>query len=421
MIKTFQVDYVRAVLEYGLSMNNRETMFNDNDIRLISFFEHLASDDEVNRYVETYNDLISQQNRQHEIGVGIVGITSIPEITNIRSAYISPFGWSCIIRSTLENRDKMIESIYNVFENLKGRKIDIAELKSGKLVCVGTMFSDIDTETNSPMIKANDYIGVVSKESIFDTFSDKFRALLYGYTESMPTTPVIKLENEDYLYCDFEGKLTRVICRKVEDTFVFSIDETFEREEYKKYKLAISFDDATMEQPYTLDSNEYCEISFNGQATLCDHNVRLNKDIVRTAIKRLEIKGTTPHIYNDEYTWLETLENDSDLATNQITEQLRSNFFKQSSHTDSINPTIQFTFVLDENIELLNNLYNYARYGECSIDTITPNIEYELVELKSYWGNFVEKVKVAKLNNNIGVNTNENGTITLTLTFSIER
>ena len=54
MIKTFQIDFIRAIVDHKLSLNDGETYFGLPNIANFSFYEHLERDEEVDRYVEKW-------------------------------------------------------------------------------------------------------------------------------------------------------------------------------------------------------------------------------------------------------------------------------------------------------------------------------------------------------------------------------
>ena len=136
----FPIDYVRGALEFALFKNRDSTeYFSDDDIKFFTFYEHLASEDEVNRYVETYKQLVEQQNKTGLIGSGIISATSTTSIVNNKQVFACTFEWTCTIRCPIGDRDKMLGTLYKVFEELRGRKTDIACLDNGKLQAVGTI------------------------------------------------------------------------------------------------------------------------------------------------------------------------------------------------------------------------------------------------------------------------------------------
>ena len=70
----------------------------------------------------------NQQNKAQLIGNGIITLPDNPTYTNLYSAMIIPMTWACSIRLQIKNRDQMIYTINNLTDQLKGQKVDIAEL-----------------------------------------------------------------------------------------------------------------------------------------------------------------------------------------------------------------------------------------------------------------------------------------------------
>ena len=132
MIKTFPINFVQAALEQTLLMahiSNPDFFGGKRQISLSSFYQQLKNQDEVDRFVEQFQDLLEQQNRLDLIGNGILLSPENPTITNLYSCLIIPMTYNCAIRCQLSNRDQMLETINNLIEELKGAKCDIAQLK----------------------------------------------------------------------------------------------------------------------------------------------------------------------------------------------------------------------------------------------------------------------------------------------------
>lgn len=415
MIKVFGIDYVREALTNKLASFSSD-FFTDEDIVIYSFYEHLISNEEVQRYVEKYRDISNIQNRDELVGFGIIAVSDTPTITNIRSAFISPFEWACNVRTKLENRDKVLATCYELIDTLKGRKVDIAQLNTGKLQVVGT----IDNE-----IKNYDFIGEVESA----TFSNDIKALITSIKANGTTIEATGLE---YLYAECNGVLK--LYKLVETNWVEEVGALSEHTSFEKYKVDLGFDDVKCTEPYTLNSQAYCDITFGGTATIVNASIRQGNDMVKLFIgKNYVITGdsTTFDFKVDNkivYTELEPLELSSGNNSNNITNQLRSNFFKSSSHTDSIALTLQYSFICDMGIDLIKNWFDYARYGECNLGSnntiqstsITPNIVYSIKELWSSWGEVEVKTIKTKIVNDINIENTESDTMSMTITMQIQ-
>ena len=80
MIKTFQIDFIRAIVDYKFSFNDGEEYFGLENIANYSFYEHLERDEEVDRYVKTFRELTEQQNRTIYNGFGIFATNDNPQL-----------------------------------------------------------------------------------------------------------------------------------------------------------------------------------------------------------------------------------------------------------------------------------------------------------------------------------------------------
>ena len=114
------VNYAPQILNMGTDISYSQYQkilalsteyFSDDDIKFFTFYEHLASEDEVNRYVETYKQLVEQQNKTGLIGSGIISATSTTSIVNNKQVFACTFEWTCTIRCPIGDRDKMLGTL----------------------------------------------------------------------------------------------------------------------------------------------------------------------------------------------------------------------------------------------------------------------------------------------------------------------
>ena len=176
MIYCFPIEFIRIALLQTLEKNHiaRTNLFGgDNQINLFSFYEQVKSQAEVDRFTEMYRDLVEQQNRSNLIGNGVLLSPENPTITNLYSCLIIPMTWTCSIRTRLENRDQMLETINALIEELKGSKCDIAQLEckvDNKSIYVPFVVGTIGHNEGQPSINSGDYIGDNSSGLSIDTF-----------------------------------------------------------------------------------------------------------------------------------------------------------------------------------------------------------------------------------------------------------
>lgn len=437
MLKSFPIDFIRQVIEQTLleeKIKYPNSFFGgSNEVKLFSFYEQLQKDDEVDRYVKIYRDLTNQQNRTGIIMNGTLIAPENPTITNIHQCLIIPMSFTCAFRVKLGDRDRALDTINHLFDVLKGRKRDIAELDTGSLFMVGTIGNRID---GSPSILKGDYIGsFVSENPTSATILSQLQQYnsQYGVANG--------LEFGDYVY--FKGGNKLKVAIKEEEviadvpTTVYNVieddgehkDVIFppEHSSFEQYKISISFDSLRCDEPRNLNSDEYCVISFGGSATLVSASVFLGNDLTKLNIKRKLIKASTDISITDSDHWLEPMELPSGISADTQVNQLLSNKFITNTHTDSLTISLQYTFILDISKSLLRQWFEYARYGRQANGTtitytqgITPNMIYEILEFWSYWGNIYKYTFNAKIIESIDMENTESDALTLTIPFQIQ-
>ena len=206
MIKGFPIEFIRVALEQTLLKNhidNPNLVGGRNQIEIHSFYEQLKTQEEVDRFVKTFRDLTEQQNRMGLIANGILMSPDNPTITNLYTSMIIPMTWACSLRVKLSDRDLMLETINELIEELKGSKVDIAELKcrddQGRAIYVPFAVGTIGHIEGTPYIKCGDYIGDFNSST--PTNADiKTRLSTFGAI-GLGTN----LTNNEYLYLGANG------------------------------------------------------------------------------------------------------------------------------------------------------------------------------------------------------------------------
>lgn len=535
MIKTFPIEYVRQTLVqtlYEQHLLNPKYFGGNDQISISSFYQQLKNKDDVDRFVETFIDLSKQQNRLGLIGNGIILAPENPTITNLYSSLIIPMEWTCSMRVRLENRDQMLETINNVIKELKGRKVDMAQLncvdENGNQYSQPFMVGTIGENDNAPQLENGNYIGEIENASDIDQIFDNLRekgviveknTQYYLYCEhdsklrvvgaydgsensTHSTSNTILVDNRTiakYIYLDYviesESEIDTIKSKidiygdqhvvlenvpyTIENMTVATIDgqertalyvyyhlekdlqdyvtnysgfglitsawlndDTYELLEndgtitdilfpqehtsFDKYVLSMSFDSLRCDTPKTLNSKEYCEISFGGSSTLVNKGVRVGNDLLKIAITKYLIPSETPvkfyEMENNPTYWLEPLEMPSGSNANTNPIQRMSNKFINNSHTNALALSLQYTFIVDFNNELLEQLFYYARYGTqgLSADKISPNIIYKINEIWCSWGEYVNQEIQAKIVENIDIENTESDTLTISMTFQLQ-
>lgn len=433
MLKTFPIEFIRQAIEQTLAIAHKDNvnLFGGKEqINITSFYEQLKNQDEVDRFVETYRDIADQQNRTGLIGNGVILSPENPTITNLYSSLIIPFSWTCSIRCTLANRDQMLITINNLISELKGRKCDIAQLdcidENGHICAKPFVVGTIGENDGAPILENGVYIGELENAIQLET------KLIERYQQNGVN---ISTSNYSWLYCENNGLLKVVAIENGDtDTAQFLVDDgTYddiifpqEHTNFEKFKLSMSFDSLRCDEPRTLNSEEYCEISFGGSCTLVSDKVALGNDLIKIGVIRKQIKAETPITYtNQTIQYLEPLEMPSGNSANTQLNQLVSNKFKTNSHTDGIGLNIQYSFIADFNIDLIKWWFDYARYGNIENDSdnkplISPNIIYEISEFWSSWGIVKNKKYLGKIVDNIDIENTESDTLTLGITMQVQ-
>ena len=439
MIHGFPIDFIRQALEQTLLEQHKSNpdLFGGKDqVNIFSLYEQLAKGDDVDRYVENLREIADQQNKTDLILNGVLLAPTNPTITNLYSCTNIPMEWVCSLRCTLANRDQALGTLNNLIEELKGSKVDIAELKcvsekygtAYKPFVVGT----IGHNEGEPQLKIGDYIGdfdlatdipyrldALAEQGLYNQGQPNEGDWYYAgeLKENGETLRVAYFDGETWVFLEDDGTYPEIIFPP-------------EHADFKKYKLSMSCEAIRCDEPYTLNGEEYVKISFGGSATLTNYSVLFGNDLVKVCIEKYGIKLKTGDIvYNptNKY-WLEPLEMPSSNDPNTRINQLVSNNFKSNTHTDAIALTLQYTFLLDLNIKLLEQWFEYGRYGTTNVGdsvgssyyAMSPNIIYKVTEYWSYWGNVRIRDVKAKISNSIDIEDTESDTMTVGVVMQIQ-
>lgn len=443
----FPIDTIRQVIEQTLErehLKDNHFFGGKNQVNLFSFYEQLEKEEQVDRYKEFYKDLIDEQNRTGLIMNGTIIAPENPTITNLNQCLIIPMTFTCNFRVRIEDRDDAIDTINNMISILKGRKQDIAIFDNGVPFMVGTLANNVN---GVPAIQDGDFIysGDLAPDEFLATFFTNWNTT-YGY--QVDTTKDHYYYYEDTatgeLFIAYHG----VVGENAEDfslqtleDFNLLIDQGYidsencvipvfvpEHTSFEKYKLSMSFDSIRVDEPRTLNGGEYVAISFGGSATLVSASVKLGNDLTKLAFSKYLIKGSSDITINSTKEWLEPLELPSGNNANTQLNQLLSNKFINNTHTDSVNISTQYTFMVDESIDLISEWFDYARYGiQANLATIattkkgiTPNIIYKITELWSSWGVVRQKEFKAKVIESIDIENTESDTLTITIPLQVQ-
>lgn len=245
MIKGFPIDFVRATFEQTLleqHLKNINFYGGRNQVRIFSLYEQLLKGEDVDRYKENFEDLATQQNRSDLILNGVVTAPTNPTITNLYSCTIIPLEYVCSLRCNIENREQSLETINNLIEELKGSKVDIAELKcadeNGSFAYVPFIVGTIGHNEGAPQLKNGDYIGDVS--SVND---------VVDLVNALPSKGVDRNNGASWLYCGHQGKI-KVAKKDAGHPFI-CYDATINSHRVENGKVIASVDLETESADYT--------------------------------------------------------------------------------------------------------------------------------------------------------------------------
>ena len=197
-----------------------------------------------------------------------------------------------------------------------------------------------------------------------------------------------------------------------------------EHEDFEKYKLSMSFDAIRCDEPNNLNSQEYCELTISGSATLVNNSVQLGNDLLKVGITKVGIDAKTEIGFGSAPTyWLEPMEQPSGLNANTQINQLMSRNFLTNTHTDSIALSLQYTFIVDFSNDLIKQLYYYARYGTrgLTVNDISPNMKFNTQEVRNSWGEYEIIGVETKMVENCDIENTESDTLTIGLTLQIQK
>ena len=422
-MKTVAIEFVRQVLEqtlYEEHLKDNSYCGGINQVGLFSFYEQLLEGKEVDRFIENYSDLISQQNRSSLILNGVITAPENPQIINIHTHDIRPLDFRVGFRLNVLNRDMAIDTIENMFSVLKGRKRDVALFDSGKLLMVNTIANNV---LGKPEITDDCFIGeLADMEDINSEVVNRLNEIFNVFGTGNYTFTATQL------YFEFGGYMYKTKYDSESDEW--GIDETFEyhAQRFTKYKVSISFDTTRVDEPRTLNGEEPVTISFGGSATIVSGEVELGNDLTKVSFKKSLIKAQTNITLTDSVHWLEPLEMPNNLGIANEINQLASSNFLQGKQNTGINPTLSYSFVLDKSEPLIYQWWKYARYGIQGKETdtptystgVTPNTIYEIVEYWSSWGTIEKITYNAKATENVEVENTESDAISIKLNFEVQ-
>ena len=439
MINTFPIEFVRQIIEqtlYEEHLKDSNLVGGKNQLALHTFYEQLKNQEEINRFVDTFRDLSEQQNRMGLIANGILSSPENPTITNLYSSLVIPMTWTCAFRCRIEDRDRMLLTINNLIEKLRGRKCDVALLNTtdqfGNSIQVPFKVGTMGQNQGANELKDGDYLGYAFYPTAplptFTTLDDLLTSInsviglptsgehWYYFEKRGGTLPQLAV-----LHFFYDAEQESMDYEVVSNSDTIVVPPTHSGLE--KYKVSLSFDTIRCSEPQNLNEGEFVELSFSGSATIVNEKTKLGNDLVKISFSKQFIKASTDITFqNPTVHYLEPLEMPSGNNANTRLNQLLSNKMINNTHTDGLALSLQYTFILDETYPLLSQWFNYARYGTQGIteSDISPNTTYEVKEIWSAWGVLTTKTFKAKIVESIDIENTESDALTLSLTMQIQ-
>lgn len=283
------------------------------------------------------------------------------------------------------------------------------------IIGYAVLLDDISLKIYKTFFKDNYYYdeGSIAEDKWVDLFPDYVYYMFQDHLK-VAIKDTDHFSNKEYLYrpydetTDSELPIVLPPTEKVDDL----------------YKVSISFDSERVETPLTLNGEETCVVSFGGSATLCDKNTKLGNDLVQITMipYKIVIGDSNDFYYDVEPSYLEPLELPSGNNVGTEMNQLLSNKFVNNSHASSISPSLQYTFICNESIALLETLYDYARYGINDVNdgNVSPNTIYKITETWSANGVVKNREYLGKIVESIDIENNESDVLTITLPIQLQ-
>ena len=154
--------------------------------------------------------------------------------------------------------------------------------------------------------------------------------------------------------------------------------------EVELYKADFNFTDFECDTPSDFNSDEIINITCTGNCTVCDSNVKLGNDLSKFTINGIEC---------------EPLGLDSAYQGGNVGSQLS---YVENKYVVSTANAFAYSFVVNEENEVVNELYNLARY-----ENVDPNKIYIITEEFTSYGitkstTYKAKIMKATCNSNVG-------------------
>jgi hypothetical protein len=393
----YDIDLIRALFVNQL---------NDNSIFLASFYEQIEDDQSISRYVETIKELIALQNKEKQVSnykaMGVISQSGEAQILNIKANYVAPLQYNVRLDIELADRDYVLNKAKLLIEAIKGRKFEFIELTNSNLYMPTQ--PTINTNNDKMNLANNMLVGTTSnanpngsteKSNLATSINTKFFftvGVTYTiYQINSPASNVFQL-------------LSRTFAQ-VGSTFIVG-DATVLGTIASQYKVSVSFNNIQSQEPYINNGLDRVYLFFNGSATIVKNDVALGNDITLT---RIQVGKDTGNLYT-----VEPLEIPSSLSLNDDTYNLYAGGYRSIDRNLAIANKLSYSFVLDRNVALFNDLYLFSRFGTGTSSVLTApltvsdytNQIFTIKEYRYSFGNLVVDKFYAKISDSGVQNTN---------------
>jgi hypothetical protein len=393
----YDIDLIRALFVNQL---------NDNSIFLASFYEQIEDDQSISRYVETIKELIALQNKEKQVSnykaMGVISQSGEAQILNIKANYVAPLQYNVRLDIELADRDYVLNKAKLLIEAIKGRKFEFIELTNSNLYMPTQ--PTINTNNDKMNLANNMLVGTTSnanpngsteKSNLATSINTKFFftvGVTYTiYQINSPVSNVFQLLSRTFLQSG--------------STFIVG-DATVLGLIANRYKVSVSFNNIQSQEPYINNGLDRVYLFFNGSATIVKNDVALGNDITLT---RIQVGKDTGNLYT-----VEPLEIPSSLSLNDDTYNLYAGGYRSIDRNLAIANKLSYSFVLDRNVALFNDLYLFSRFGTGTSSVLTApltisdytNQIFTIKEYRYSFGNLVVDKFYAKISDSGVQNTN---------------
>lgn len=395
----YDIDYIRAIIQHEL---------NDDTIFLTSFYEQIGNQDALERYAKKIEELIYDLNKQSYKARGVISQSGSADIVNIVNNYICPLEYGVRLDvaydkqleedSTDEDSDieYVNEKVNQLLLKIKGRKFDVVQGEDGDLYVCKT--PTINYTTGQLELNDDVYMVYTGTEDI--TYAGDLVTIAYelcGTSKvwAKPSTQVGVTATYS-VYIESDGKLYKAdfaIVYMGGTTYLYNLVNVVEIEDtFSKYKVSLSVNNLQQDMPYDFNGTGRMAIFFNGQATICDENVMLGNDIIKTRIAGYVV---------------EPLEIPSGSKLSDTGNQIVSSTYPlPTTYNASVENTLSYAFNVVRNNDLIMALYNLARKQSIASPLTSIDMTFTIEEYDYQFGILTKDTIKCKLDDLSIMNTN---------------